>query len=123
MLMREALSNIFANSIEALEDGGLITIGTHRVNGKVLISNSDNGPGIPADKMAHLFEPFHSTKSNGHGLGLFAAKHIMEMHNGTVEIESEEGTGTTVTVTLPAKPASDEDPSDSSGRHLTAPSL
>lgn len=123
VLMREALSNIFANSIEALEDGGLITIGTHRVNGKVFISISDNGPGIPADKMAHLFEPFHSTKSNGHGLGLFAAKHIMEMHNGTVEIESEEGTGTTVTVTLPAKPSSDEDPSDSSGRHLTAPSL
>ena len=121
VLMREAFSNIFANSMEAVADGGLITIGTHRINGQVIISISDNGPGIPADKMTHMFEPFHSTKPNGHGLGLFAAKHIMEMHNGTVEIESEEGVGTKVTVTLPTRPSSDEEAPESSDGQLLAP--
>ena len=58
--------------------------------------------GIPQEMKEHLFEPFYSSKLNGTGLGLFAAKHILEMHQGSVEVESTEGHGTSVTVTLPA---------------------
>ena len=62
---------------------------------------SDDGVGIAQEKMARLFEPFRTTKPNGHGLGLFAAKHILEMHEGSVEVDSVEGQGTTVTLSFP----------------------
>ena len=107
VLIREALSNLFSNSMEAVEDGGLIDIGAYRVDGRVGIRISDDGAGIPEEKMAHLYEPFQTTKPNGHGLGLFAVKHIVEMHHGSIEIESVEGKGTSVTVSLPAVPSSD----------------
>jgi signal transduction histidine kinase len=101
VLIREALSNIFSNAIEAVEEGQVININLSRVNGSVVGRVDDNGAGIPADVMAHLFEPFYSGKPNGQGLGLFAARHIVEMHDGSIEIKSDEGEGTTVTISLP----------------------
>ena len=123
VLIREALSNIFSNSMDAVEKDGLITIGASRVNGHVIVSITDNGVGIPANRMAHMFEPFQTTKPNGHGLGLFAAKHILEMHQGTVEVENEEGTGTKVTVTLPAGHPPVESEAESSDNQLSVLSL
>ena len=108
VLIREALSNIFSNSMEAVEDGGLITVGASRVNGSVIVNISDNGPGIANEMMGHIFEPFHSTKSNGHGLGLFATKHIVEMHDGTVTIDSVNDEGTCVILALPVASTSQE---------------
>ena len=105
VLLREALSNIFSNSMEAVVEGGLITINASWVNGSVVVRISDDGEGIPQQVMDHLFEPFQSTKPNGTGLGIFAAKHILEMHRGSLEIETERGRGTSVTVTLPALPS------------------
>ena len=55
-----------------------------------------------------LFEPFQFTKPNGYGLGLFAARHILEMHKGSVEVQSVEGEGTHITVRLPADLSSDD---------------
>ena len=101
VLIREAFSNIFSNSMEAVEDGGQIEVSATRVNGSVVVRISDDGVGIAQEKMARLFEPFRTTKPNGHGLGLFAAKHILEMHEGSVEVDSVEGQGTTVTLSLP----------------------
>ena len=69
---------------------------------------TDNGAGIPDDKIAHLFEPFYSTKPDGHGLGLFAARHILDMHPGSIRVSSEKGRETCVTVVLPAVPTLDE---------------
>ena len=102
VLLREGLSNIFANAMEAVSDGGTISINARRVNGSVEVRIADDGAGVPQEIKDHLFEPFHSTKPGGSGLGLFAAKHIMEMHHGTVEIETESGHGTCVTLTIPA---------------------
>ena len=99
VLIREAFSNIFSNSMEAVEDGGQIEVSATRVNGSVVVRISDDGVGIAQEKMARLFEPFRTTKPNG--LGLFAAKHILEMHEGSVEVDSVEGQGTTVTLSLP----------------------
>ena len=101
VLIREAFSNIFANAMEAVEEGGVVTIEAGQVAGRVVVEISDNGMGISDEKKAHLFEPFYSTKPNGHGLGLFAVKHIVEMHQGSVEMETKEGEGTRVTVSLP----------------------
>ncbi len=113
VLIREAFSNIFSNALEAIDQGGVVEIGAVQVNGTIVLRVSDNGIGISRAEMERLFEPFHSTKSNGHGLGLFAAKHILEMHHGTVEVQSWEGEGTSVTVRLPAVPARNPDPLES----------
>ena len=103
VLLREGFSNIFANAMDAVGSQGLITTVATRVNGSVVVRITDNGDGIPQEITDHLFEPFHSTKEKGTGVGLFAAKHILEMHKGSVEIETAKGQGTCVTLTLPAK--------------------
>ena len=101
VLIREALSNFFSNALEAVEEGGKISIDATWEGEFVAVRINDNGMGIPSDELKHLFEPFHTTKSQGQGLGLFAAKHILEMHQGSVEIQSSEGSGATVIVKLP----------------------
>ena len=103
VLLREAMSNIFSNAMEAVAEDGLIATTVSHSDGTVTVHISDNGPGIPEATMEHLFEPFQSTKQGGIGLGLFAVKHIVEMHSGSVSVETEEGRGTSVTVTLPAE--------------------
>lgn len=102
VLIREALSNLICNAMESVEENGLITIAAFRDESSIVTTISDNGVGIPNRRLATAFEPFNTTKPNGHGLGLFAAKHIVEMHHGTVGLHSVEGEGTRVTVRLPA---------------------
>ena len=103
VLIREAFSNIFSNAMDAVDsEEALVSVGASRVNGAVVIRITDNGAGIPDESMAHLFEPFHTTKANGNGVGLFAAKHILEMHQGSLEVVRGGGKGTCVTMTLPA---------------------
>jgi signal transduction histidine kinase len=118
-LIREALSNFFGNALDAVEDGGQITISAATEQDAVAVRITDNGVGIPADQIPRLFEPLHTTKPQGQGLGLFAAKHILEMHQGTVDIKSSAGDGTTVVVRLPlaGKPSlnGDGDLKDSNG--------
>ena len=101
VLIREALSNFFSNALEAVEDGGRIGIEASCDGEFVPVKISDDGSGISEDEMKHLFEPFHTTKPKGQGLGLFAAKHILEMHRGSVEVQSSKGVGSTVLVRLP----------------------
>ena len=101
-MIREGLSNFFSNSLEAVEEGGLISIDVSTEGEFVAVSISDDGVGIPTEELEHLFAPFYTTKPQGQGLGLFAAKHIFEMHQGSVEIQSASGSGTTVIVKIPA---------------------
>ena len=88
--------------MDAMAEGGLITVSVSSENGSVAVRISDDGPGLPDEIAAHLFEPFHTTKPKGHGLGLFAVKHIVEMYHGSVEVETAKGAGTSFTVRLPA---------------------
>ena len=67
----------------------------------MVISISDNGPGIPEAIQEKIFQPFFSTKEEGTGLGLSIASRIVEKHGGTLTLKSEEGEGTTFTITLP----------------------
>jgi signal transduction histidine kinase len=101
MLLREALSNVFSNAIEAVDGSGTIKTSTSRENGYVVTRITDDGCGVPKEIMENLFEPFRSTKPDGSGLGLFATKHIVEMHRGRIKVESREGHGTSVTIALP----------------------
>ena len=103
ILLREALNNLVTNAVEAVAEDGELTVDLVGEDGRVVVGIRDNGPGIPKAQMGHLFEPFNSSKGNGLGLGLFSAKHIVEMHEGLLRVESPAGGGTRVEVDLPVR--------------------
>jgi signal transduction histidine kinase len=100
--LRQAFLNIVLNAIQATPHGGSVTIACSKNGNGWQVSFRDTGPGIPADVREHIFEPFFTTKPDGTGLGLAVTRKIIEAHHGTLEVESEVGTGTTVVVMLPA---------------------
>jgi len=71
----------------------------------VLVSFRDTGPGLTSEQIAHLFEPFYTTKSTGTGLGLAISYGIIERHGGTIEVSSQPGQGATFVVELPVHPS------------------
>ena len=101
-LLREALSNLFSNALQATPAGSELDVEISPGNGSVTVRITDQGPGIPKEHMPHIFEPFNTTRPGGLGLGLFSAKHLVEMHEGTVTLESVIGQGTRVMVDLPS---------------------
>lgn len=113
--LEQAFVNLLLNSVEAINTHGSLTIATEiasdseghlregRTRRAVRIRISDSGTGIAAQNMAHLFEPFFTTKRNGTGLGLAVTRRIIEEHNGTIDVQSEPGKGTTFTVLLPTR--------------------
>jgi signal transduction histidine kinase len=101
--LEHVITNLIMNAIQAMPKGGELTISTDvSDNNSVSISVSDTGVGIKEDHMSHLFEPLFSTKAKGIGLGLVIVKSIIESHNGTIKVISEEGKGSTFSVCLPA---------------------
>jgi len=100
--LKQVFVNIVKNAMEALEGGGSISIDSRVEAGKVEISISDNGCGIPKDQQEKVFSPFFSTKEDGSGLGLSISKRIIEDHKGSsFKLESKENKGTRFTVTVP----------------------
>ncbi|MBW2648983.1 MAG: PAS domain S-box protein [Deltaproteobacteria bacterium] len=102
-MLEQAFLNIYHNAIDAMEDGGKLSISARQTNGRVLIEVKDNGCGIAVENMPHIFNPFFTRKKYGTGLGLTQVKKIVDLHRGTIEILSEEGRGTSVVVTFSAK--------------------
>ena len=98
--LRQVILNIAKNGIEAMPDGGTLTIASGREAGRVFFQISDTGEGIPPEVMEKIFQPFFSTKSKGSGLGLAISQKIMEAHQGEITIESELHRGTRVTCFL-----------------------
>jgi two-component system, sporulation sensor kinase E len=100
--LKKVFINIIKNAIEVMPDGGIISIIIKRIeHNQIYISIQDEGMGIPQDKIKKLGEPFYTTKESGTGLGLMVSYQIIEEHKGTIQIESEEGKGTTFHLTLP----------------------
>ena len=95
-----AIKNLLTNAAEAIVENGKITIET-KWNGNVIIKISDTGIGIPKDRLATIFRPFFSMKSQGHGLGLAMVKKAVILHQGKIDVHSEKGIGSTFIVTLP----------------------
>ena len=100
--LRQAFLNLVINALQATPAEGKVTISTE-VQGKSMceIRFRDTGAGIDAATLDHIFEPFFTTKPDGSGLGLVITRKIIESHNGTLQVESLPGHGTTVTVRLP----------------------
>ena len=113
--IQQVLLNLSLNACESMPGGGTLTISTSQRDGKVVVEVADTGCGIPREHLDQIFDPFFSTKpvGKGTGLGLSVSYGIIEQHGGKLEVESEEGRGTTFTIILP--PAPDE-PSESGGK-------
>jgi signal transduction histidine kinase len=104
--LREVLTNLIFNSVDALPDGGKIKISTRMRDGMLEIKVSDNGLGMIEEIKSRIFEPFFTTKEDkGNGLGLSVAYGIISRHNGHIVVESEPGEGTVLTITLPSQGA------------------
>jgi PAS domain S-box-containing protein len=99
--IKQVFINMIKNAIEAMPQGGKITLETYTDARSVHISISDEGSGIPQEKLRLLGEPFYTTKEKGTGLGLMVSYKIIEHHGGSVGIRSEVGCGTTFHITFP----------------------
>jgi len=99
----QVLLNMIINAIQAMPEGGKITMSTRKHPGgkKIELSVADNGIGMHADKLHQIFTPFFTDKNRGSGLGLAIAKNIIDKHNGRIEVSSREGEGTRFTIILP----------------------
>ena len=121
--VRQVFSNLLSNASKYSADGDVIVVRAERSDGHVRVSIRDRGAGIPADQQAGLFERFYRVRPGneepGIGLGLAICKGIVEAHGGSIGVESEPGTGTTVWFTLPVadEPGIDEmEPDEDSDR-------
>lgn len=104
--IRELLLNLIFNAVDAMPNGGRITIATREVDGEAEISVSDQGIGMSADTMTHLFEPFFTTKGDrGSGLGLSVCRSIAEGHGGRLSVTSTPGAGSMFALRIPPAPA------------------
>lgn len=99
--IEQIFSNLFANSIEEMAEGGVLTIVLEQIEDTVHIEVTDTGKGIPHEDLQRIFDPFYTTKNSGTGLGLSVVLRIIRTYNGKIEVKSEIGKGTTFAVSLP----------------------
>ena len=101
--MNQVLINLVMNAIHAMPGGGTLRLELTHEKDMVKITVSDTGHGMPKEVLSKIFEPFFTTKEfgKGTGLGLTVVKGIIEEHQGSIAVESEEGKGTTFTIRLP----------------------
>jgi len=104
-LLRQAVLNLLKNGLEAVSQGGSLTLTTRRLDDTVEIAVSDTGPGITPEVGRRLFEQFFTTKPQGTGLGLAISRQIVEEHGGRIRWSSTPGEGATFTMSLPLKKA------------------
>lgn len=106
--LRQALLNIIKNSFEAMPTGGKLTVSTYHKDGRVEITIADTGRGIPEENLDLIFTPFFSTKHGGTGLGLSITSHIIQEHQGSINVKSYVDLGTVFTISLPALAAANQ---------------
>ncbi len=99
-------SNLIKNAVDAMPNGGKLTITSKESDGNVEITFADTGTGMTKEVMGKIWTPFFTTKARGMGLGLPICKRIVEAHGGNISVESTVGKGTTFTVILPIEPKS-----------------
>jgi hypothetical protein len=102
--MQKVIGNLLLNASDAIAEDGKITVATSMGDGWAQLAVSDTGCGMSREFVQErLFRPFQTTKPKGMGIGLFHCKTIVEAHGGRIEVESEEGKGSTFRVFLPGK--------------------
>ena len=101
--LKQVFFNLTKNAMDAMKPGGKLKIKSRADDDSVFLLFGDSGSGIKQEELVRLFQPYHTTKPGGHGLGLMIAQRIMREHGGQVGIESKEGVGTVVTLQFPRR--------------------
>ena len=101
--LEQILLNLIRNSVDAVEESEspMVWLSAVRDHENVVINVSDNGKGIPEHIKKLIFDEFYTTKATGTGIGLYIVKELVSKYDGTINMESEPGHGTTFTITLP----------------------
>jgi len=97
----EAILNLITNALDAMPDGGNLTVSAQRHGAEALVSISDNGHGMTEEEARHLFVPFFTTKSDGTGLGLAYTQRVVNEHGGKINCATKRGQGSTFSIQLP----------------------
>lgn len=101
--LKRGLLNLAFNALQAMPQGGALTIGLLKMDSCCQISVTDTGIGMDEEQMKHLFSPFFTTKQKGNGLGLVETQKMVQAHFGSIDVRSQIGKGSTFTLTLPLK--------------------
>lgn len=99
--LKQVLINLIKNAVEAMPDGGTVTVETDEADGQAVIRITDQGTGIPEELIGKIGNPFFTTKNSGTGLGLMVCRNIIKEHRGSMEVHSTAGAGTTFIILLP----------------------
>jgi len=99
--LKQSFLNITVNALEALPSGGKVSLQMEVRGAEGLVRITDDGPGIPEDVLAQIYERDFTTKGTGSGIGLYVARALVEMHAGRIDVVSRVGHGTEVSVSLP----------------------
>ncbi len=100
-MIKSSLLNVIVNSVQAMPNGGNITLSLAKENPFVIIKVQDTGEGISKEHLEKIFRPFFTTKPQGHGFGLAEVHRVLQAHNGTIEVDSTVGKGSTFTFKIP----------------------
>jgi two-component system, NtrC family, sensor histidine kinase HydH len=104
--LTQALMNLVINAMQAVERQGRIEVSAAPVDQAILLKVSDNGPGIPQEKLASIFDPYFTTKEQGSGLGLWIAQQIATAHGGSIQVQNGPAGGAVFAMALPLQPSS-----------------
>jgi signal transduction histidine kinase len=103
-LLQRAVQNLVLNALDAMPEGGTLTVETSKTPGGVRLEVADTGKGLTSEECARLFTPYYTSKQHGTGLGLAIVQSVVSDHGGKISVESEPQRGTTFRIELPAQP-------------------
>jgi two-component system, NtrC family, nitrogen regulation sensor histidine kinase NtrY len=100
-LLHRAVSNLVLNAMDAMPDGGTITLRTSQADGQAIVQVSDTGTGLTPEEVERIFTPYYTSKKHGTGLGLAIVQSVISDHGGRISVQSQPGKGTTFVIELP----------------------
>jgi signal transduction histidine kinase len=103
----QIFTNLFVNALQAMPEGGLLSVEMESHDGRIFIEVNDTGNGIVQENLSKVFDPFFTTKSKGTGFGLSVVLRIVKNYHGSIRVCSEPGQGTSFYLEFPLKPPTD----------------